>query len=163
MSTIPLAQLQQNFQSYILENNTQLVKNILPSKNLSALQQIQIYQNSYFERIIAALTQDFPVIHAFLGDSAFASLARDYISHYPSHDFNLRFIGKHLSEFLKNKDPIFLAFSDLAKLEYRMCDAEESDNHFHSDFNVIEVYNAFHCEDRLISLEFQAPLSSAST
>ena len=115
-----LQNLQKNFQSYILNNNSEITKNILSSKNLSASQQIQIYQNAYYERIVAAMMQDFPTITAFLGESAFAGLVCDYINHYPSQHFNLRYIGKNLSDFIAQKDESFAAFSDLAKLEYMM-------------------------------------------
>ena len=147
-----LQNLQKNFQSYILNNNSEITKNISSSKNLSASQQIQIYQNAYYERIVAAMMQDFPTITAFLGESAFAGLVCDYINHYPSQHFNLRYIGKNLSDFIAQKDESFAAFSDLAKLEYMMCDLDASEIHFQSDFNVVEVYNAFHHENRLIVL-----------
>jgi hypothetical protein len=147
-----LKKLQTQFLSGILKNNTRIIKKISSSKNLSSRQQLQIYQNAYFERIIAAMSQDFPITKSFLGEGAFYSLVQDYINHYPSRDFNLRYIGKYLSDFLLQKDKSFAAFSDLAKLEYVMCETDKSEIHFESDFNVVDVYNIFHTENRLIKL-----------
>lgn len=150
-----LKQLQKNFQSYILQNDAQIEKNIAPSKNLSPSQQIQIYQNGYYERIIAAMMQDFPIIVALLGEDAFSSLVRDYISHYPSDHFNLRYIGKNLSLFILSKDPSFISYGELARLEYMMCFADPlCEINFESDFNVVEVYNAFYLEGKLVELRF---------
>src|SRR5437868_6412927 len=117
-----LAELQKNFQSYLLQNNTEVVQQILSSENLSPTQHLQIYQNSYLERIIAAMQQDFPIILSIVGESAFSSLVHDYINHYPSKNFNLRYVGKYLSEFILQRDASLQAFSDLAKSEYLKID-----------------------------------------
>lgn len=149
-----LKQLQKNFQSYLLKNDSRIEKNIAPSKNLTSMQQIQIYQNGYYERIIAAMMQDFPIITALLGERAFSSLVRDYISHYPSDHFNLRFIGKNLSAFIVSTEASLVAYSELAKLEYLMCAENQlAEVSFESDFNVVEVYNAFHAGSELIPLK----------
>lgn len=155
-----LGELQKNFQSYILQNDSRIEKNIAPSKNLSSSQQIQIYQNGYYERIVSAMTQDFPIMLAMLGENAFSSLVRDYISHYPSDDFNLRYIGKNLSVFIISKDSSFIAYSELAKLEFLMC-VENSlrEINFESNFNVMEVYNAFHVKGKLIALNLNRSIA----
>jgi hypothetical protein len=148
-----IKELQKNFQSAILKNNTAILKNISESSNLSPKNQLQIYQNGYQERLIGAMKQDFPIIAAILGDNAFSSLVTDYIAHYPSTHFNLRYIGKNLGVFFLEKDVHFAAFSDLAKLEYLMCHADASEEiYFESPFNAVAVYNAFHDEGRLIQL-----------
>lgn len=150
-----IKELQKNFQSGILKNNTAILKNISESSNLSPKHQLQIYQNGYRERLIGAMKQDFPIIFAILGDSAFSSLVTDYIAHYPPTHFNLRYVGKNLSDFFLEKDPNFAAFSDLAKLEYLMCHANPSDEiQIESAFNVVAVYTAFHDEGRLIQLAY---------
>lgn len=141
-----LKQFQTHFQSYILNNDPRI------TKNLSQSQQVQIYQNGYYERIAVAMLQDFPIIVAFLGENAFSSLARDYINHYPSRHFNLRYVGKNLPAFLLQKDNSLLPFSELARLEYGMCETNASEIEFQSDFNVVEVYHAFHFENKLIEL-----------
>lgn len=138
-----LRQLQIDFQSRILQQ-----------KHFSKSQQrMQIYQNSYYERIIAALKQDFPIMTAMLGDAVFSGLVRDYIDQYPSQHFNLRYIGKNLSDFILEKDKSFEAYADLARLEYQMCiSTASSEIIFESHFNVVDVYNAFYTKQQLIAL-----------
>jgi hypothetical protein len=116
-----LKKYQEHFQSFILKNKNDIEKNILPAKNLSPSEQMGIYQNSYYERIIAAMMQDFPTILGHLGEDAFASMVRDYIDCYPSTDFNLKYIGKNLAAFLLEKDKSLLPFSELAQSEYDVC------------------------------------------
>ena len=164
MTTINLESLQNNFQNELLQNTAVTAENIISTDSLSSQAKLQIYQNSYYERIIAAMQQDFPITLAFLGEGAFASLVCEYIHHYPSTHFNLRFVGKQLSQFILKKDDALGAFSDLAKLEYLMCEVEMqliavSDINFESNYNIIAVWNAYHTENKLIEL---MPLQTAS-
>ena len=147
--------LQINFQNTILNNKHKAKLNIISSQNLSAKQKLKIYQNGYYERIIVAMQQDFPIINALLKDEAFSSLICDYIDAYPSCSFTLRTIGKNLSQFLKSKDELFLPFADLAELEYLMCqpNVDITKIKFKSDFNIIDVFNCFHLENKLIEIK----------
>ena len=119
-----LKEIQQQFQSCLLKNNSDINFYIKDTGNLSAQSRLQIYKNSYFERIANALSQDYPVLNAAIGEHAFSSLARDYIKTYPSSDFNLRSTGKFLSDFILSKNPEFLMYADLAKLEWLLCEIE---------------------------------------
>ncbi|HLB56832.1 MAG TPA: DNA-binding domain-containing protein [Coxiellaceae bacterium] len=110
--------LQNRFQKNILNNNSDIEKSILSSKNLSASEQMQIYQNSYSERIILAMMQDFPTLCDSIGESAFRSLVIDYLKEFPSTNFNLRYVGKNLGKFILQKDKSFIKFANLAKQEY---------------------------------------------
>lgn len=106
--------LQQQFQSTIFKSDTMILSEMTPHR-------MTIYQNSYYERIISALKQDFPVLCNELGESAFSGLARDYIQSHPSTHYNLRIIGQYLSEFILSKDPDFAYYADLARLEWLVC------------------------------------------
>lgn len=137
-----LKQLQSNFQNTILNA-------AIPEGRL------RIYQNGYYERIITAMKQDFPVIHAFLGEKAFSGLICDYIDAYPSRHFNLRLIGENLSCFLKSKgEETILPFVDLAEFEWLMCQSEfnKAEINFKSSFNITEVWHAFHADNKLIEI-----------
>ncbi|MCX7120599.1 MAG: DNA-binding domain-containing protein [Gammaproteobacteria bacterium] len=109
---------QQQFQSYILKDNLLILNNIISSKKLSAKQQLQIYQNSYYERIIAAMKQDFPILCESIGEAAFESLVCDYIKKFPSKNFNLRYVGKNLAEFILAQDESFAPYAELAEREW---------------------------------------------
>lgn len=113
-----LKKFQYHFQSYLLKNNPAITKNIISSKKLSANKRLHIYQNGYYARMIQAMQQDFPMLYEALGESAFASLVRDYVDHYPSKHFNLRYVGQHLSEFILSCDPMFAPYAALACREW---------------------------------------------
>jgi len=115
-----IKQLQSDFQSYIFENNLNIVESISPSKKLSASQRMQIYQNNYYACVISAMKQDFPVLCAHLGEAAFNSMVCDYVRAYPSQHFNLSYIGKNLADFILEKDQSFKVYADLARSEYSL-------------------------------------------
>lgn len=148
-----LNQLQYLFHTFILNDNKNTVKIIRPCQKLSTQQSINIYKNSYFERFIAALKQDFPVLCAHLGEGAFRGLIIDYIKNNPSNHFSLRYVGKYLPEFIKNSHESFLPYSDLAQYEWLMCRVECNEAIFQSNYNIQEVWNAFYLENKLIPLK----------
>ena len=115
-----LKNIQKTFQQSLLKNDDGFVSTIKSSKNLSSKKSMQIYQNAYYVRIIAAMAQDFPLLHEKIGESAFASLITDYLESYPSKHFNLRYVGKNLSKFIVERDPAFKLFSDLAAQEWKV-------------------------------------------
>lgn len=145
MTSMSLKTLQHELQSYLLTNNSKIVSKIISTQNLPAKSRLQIYQNSYYERIVVALSQDFPVLQASIGKDAFSSLVRDYIQAYPSNNFNLRYIGKNLSIFIAEKDPDFEPYADLAKLEWLMCEAkiDNTEKKLETRYNIMAVWEAF--------------------
>ena len=152
-----LKTFQEEFQSFILTSDKKIIEAILPSATLTSAEKISIYQNGYLERIIHAPQQDFPVLCALLGESAFSGLVCDYIDAYPSHDYSLQCLGKRLSEFIVEKEVVLQPFSDLARFEYLLCEMEQRSDleSFHSDFNVVEIWRVFHEENRLIEFQYR--------
>ena len=140
----------------MLNNDDTVIAQIQASKNLTAQSRLNIYQNSYYERMIGALAQDYPVLQAHLGEDAFASLIRDYIKKYPSTHFNLRFVGKQLAEFILSCDADFLAYAELARLEWLYCESGiiGQAQKFSSRFNALEVWQAYREKGELLQLGF---------
>ena len=140
-----LKKLQQQFQSCLLKNNSDINFYIKDAGSLSAQSRLQIYKNSYFERIISALSQDYPVLKAAISDHAFSSLVTDYIKTYPSADFNLRSAGKFLPDFILSKNPEFLMYADLAKLEWLLCEIEMdcSKKQLKTTYNIFSLWKNF--------------------
>lgn len=130
--------LQQQFQSYLLNNNDTILSDIV-------FDHMSIYQNGYYERIISALKQDFPVLCAHLGEGAFSGLVIDYIQHHPSNQYNLRDVGKNLSAFILSRDSNFAFYADMAKLEWLLCcDDGEMIKLFESKYDILDIVNAYH-------------------
>lgn len=95
-----LSQLQQQFQNYLLEQNSSVLNHVVETPQMNAELRLAIYKNAYFSRLRDVLAIDFPALHTLLGDEAFDQLAREYIQVYPSNYRSLRWFPNHLVEYL---------------------------------------------------------------
>lgn len=134
-----LKTLQHQFQSYLL-NNDNTILSAMTSGHMT------IYQNGYYERIISALKQDFPVLCEQIGESAFAGLITDYLKSHPSTHYNLRTVGKYLSEFILSRDLDFAFYAELARLEWLICTENEEIKLFQSDYPVVDLVSDYYEE-----------------
>jgi hypothetical protein len=104
---------------------------ILPSKTLTAVERVGVYQGMYLLRMVEALEGDFPAVAHFLGDEEFAETVTRYVAAHPSTSYTFNRLGAGFPEFLKTSRGIrrkaFVA--DLARLELAVTevfDAPES-------------------------------------
>jgi hypothetical protein len=85
----------------------------------SALDRLEIYQQSYFSRLEECLADDYPAVKVALGEAAFAELCRSYATAHPSRDPNLNQFGARFVQFAREHAPRDSAFvADLARLEW---------------------------------------------
>jgi len=96
-------------------------------RGIPAHERMQVYAHGYFERIHGVLRDDFPALHAALGDAAFGDLARLYLLAHPPRRFSLRFVGEQLPAFLAGPVAEFFRSrwpfaADLAALEWAIVD-----------------------------------------
>ncbi len=90
---------------------------------------LNVYRDGYYLRLLEALEQDYEVLRALMGAEEFDVIARDYIHTHPSHFRSIRWYGKDLSFFLKEKTNQ-LCLSEMAQFEWLLTeafDAAESD------------------------------------
>jgi hypothetical protein len=104
---------------------------ILPSKTLTPVERVGVYQGMYLLRMVEALENDYPALQHFLGDEAFADLVTRYVAAHPSRSYTLNLLGEALPEFVRTSRGIRgKAFAaDLARLERAVTevfDAERS-------------------------------------
>lgn len=104
---------------------------ILPSKTLTSVERVGVYQGMYLLRMVEALENDYPALAHFLGQDAFADLVTRYVAAHPSRSYTLNRLGEALPEFIRTtrgvKKKAFAA--DLARLERAVTevfDAERS-------------------------------------
>lgn len=104
---------------------------ILPSKTLTAVERVGVYQGMYLLRMIEALEGDYPAVAHFLGDEEFAELVTRYVAQHPSTSYTFNRLGERFPEFVKASRGVrrkgFVA--DLARLELAVTevfDASES-------------------------------------
>ncbi len=90
-----------------------------PSRALSAVERIGIYQGMYLLRMREALAADYPGLAHALGPDGFADFVCAYVARHPSRSHTLNRLGDHVPEYLARShrpDRRFLA--DLARLEH---------------------------------------------
>jgi len=92
---------------------------ILPSKTLSPVERVGVYQGMYLLRMIEALEGDYPAVAHLLGDEDFAALVTRYVAAHPSVSYTFNALGRGFPEFIRaSKGVRKRAFAaDLARLE----------------------------------------------
>ncbi|MBN2700910.1 MAG: DNA-binding domain-containing protein [Methylohalobius sp. ZOD2] len=68
-------------------------------------ERLAVYRNAYRVRLTEALAVDYPMLARWLGEARFAQLAEDYIANYPSDVRSIRWVGRHLTKFLRAAEP----------------------------------------------------------
>ena len=92
---------------------------ILPSKTLSPVERVGVYQGMYLLRMIEALEGDYPAVAHFLGSDDFARLVERYADAHPSVSYTFNRFGVHFPEFVRDAKWLRrrAVLSDLARLE----------------------------------------------
>src|SRR5579862_3161955 len=110
-----LMNLQNKFQSYLINSNNDIRLDIEETKKVSATTRLQIYSNAYRFRLIEALASNYPVLQKYLGADSFQELAIQYIDEHPSTFRSIRWFGNQLENFLREHNQ-YNAFPYLAEL-----------------------------------------------
>ncbi len=97
----------------------EIARVIRPSKTLTPVERVGVYQGMYLLRMVEALENDFPAVAHLLGAEDFADLVTRYVAAHPSRSYTLNRLGDRLPEFIRGSQGIrrkaFVA--DLARLE----------------------------------------------
>lgn len=122
-----LPALQQLFQDHVLHPHSGSVieGSVVSDAKATAQTRLDIYASAYRMRLGEALEQDFTALHTLLGDEQFEALCLSYIDAHPSRHYSLRYLGRHMSAFLREHD--FYArqpvLAELAAFEWMMVEA----------------------------------------
>lgn len=106
-----LRRLQLDLQAYLLggsrgqDEASAITAAIVDAPPLSIAQRLGIYRHAYRARLIAALDDTYPILHAVLGDEVFAALGEEFIHAHPSVHRSIRWYGRELTEFLGRAAP----------------------------------------------------------
>jgi hypothetical protein len=79
---------------------------VTPSRSLSALERMDIYNRAYFARLIDCLREEFPALRHAAGDDAFDQFALGYLQKYPSRSYTLNDLGKNFRKYLSESRPV---------------------------------------------------------
>jgi hypothetical protein len=119
-----LRQLQRELQSHLLGGPSSIADAIADAPPLSVADRLGIYRNAYRVRLIEALDDTYPVLHALLGDEVFVALGEGFVSAHPSVHRSIRWYGGELSEFLSRCPPYAEQpiLAELALLEWTLAE-----------------------------------------
>lgn len=92
---------------------------VLPSRTLTPVERLGVYQGMYLLRMHDALAGDYPALKHFLGDDGFFDLVRDYVQAHPSRSYTLNRLGDHLPDHIRQTATLRRQefCHDLARLE----------------------------------------------
>ncbi|HEY3205066.1 MAG TPA: DNA-binding domain-containing protein [Thermoanaerobaculia bacterium] len=97
----------------------QIERVVLPSKTLTSVERVGVYQGMYLLRMVEALASDYPAVAHWMGEERFEKLVSRYVQAHPSVHYSLNRLGDHLPEFIRRSKGVrkkeFLG--DLARLE----------------------------------------------
>ena len=95
-----LAQVQGDFQKYLLHGDAAIEAHVLGSTRVPVATRLGIYGGAYGSRLAEALASNFPALAKLLGEADFQALAAAYVRAHESPYFSIRYYGDHLGEFL---------------------------------------------------------------
>lgn len=103
---------------------------VLATGRADAARRLGVYTNGYRSRLVEALGNDYPALHARLGEAGFDAAMRAYIAAHPSRHANLRWYGGELAQFLRRskrwcRRPLL---AELARFEWALGLAFDSRN-----------------------------------
>jgi hypothetical protein len=120
----PLRELQQDFQNFLLGDESAIESQIVSSAQVSAAKRLGVYSNAYIARLIEALEVSYAALAKLLGPEDFAELCETYVRAQPSRFFSIRYYGATLAEFLKSHPDYesVPVLAELARWEWMMAD-----------------------------------------
>jgi hypothetical protein len=102
---MPLRALQRDFQSALMAGSTGINPQLVSTPEAGAARRLDIYVQAYRLRLLDALEGDYGKLAACVGDAQFEALGYVYITRYPSQHPSLRWLGRHMADFLATTRP----------------------------------------------------------
>lgn len=95
------------------------------STGMSPLAQLSVYREQFWIRHVSCLVEDYPTLHALLGEAGFESLVAAYLRAHPPSKFKLRDLGDELPGFVARTEPWASdgLLPDVALVEWAFVDA----------------------------------------
>jgi hypothetical protein len=117
-----LRRLQRDLQNYMLGEASDIESAIVDAPPLPAAARLGIYHNAYRVRLIDALDDTYPILHAVLGDDMFIAMGEEFVAAHPSVHRSIRWYGRELSQFLEQYSPYAEQpiLAELALLEWTL-------------------------------------------
>jgi hypothetical protein len=117
-------------QRHLLGGNSGIISEIVDAPPLPAADRLAIYRNAYQVRLIDALDDTYPILHALLGDEMFIALGEAFIAAQPSVHRSIRWYGRELADFLAHTPPYEeqLILAEVALLEWTLAEVFDAED-----------------------------------
>ena len=133
---------------------------VKPNSRLSSLERLEIYNRSYWSRVLDALGEDFPGVRAVVGAKRFEQIRRRYLDDCPSESFTMRNLGRHLAAWMERNQALlgtnFEIARDMARLEWAEIEAFDSAEHERlgqAEIAALEPTSTLHLQPHLQTVE----------
>lgn len=97
-----LKDFQDKFQRAILDGDDGILADIPDGPRETKTNLLGIYRDAYVLRLVDVVGNDHEQLKAYLGDDAFAQMARGYVAAHPSSNPNARWFSHKLPEYLRS-------------------------------------------------------------
>jgi hypothetical protein len=123
-----LRELQREMQRELFGEPSAIAQAIAETCPLPTQARLGIYRHAYVARLIEALEDHHPVLHAILGDEDFQALGTSFIRECPSVHRSIRWYGRELEEFLATRSPFKEQpiLAEIARFEWSLAEAFDS-------------------------------------
>jgi hypothetical protein len=118
-----LAEMQAAFQSALMQGDDGILDEITDSSRTNRNVLFGVYRHAYVSRLVDIISNDHPLLRAYLGDDAFEDLARSYVAACPSRTQNARWFSHQLPEFIRKSSNHEQQVAELSELERALNDA----------------------------------------
>lgn len=78
---------------------------VLPSRQLTSVERLEIYAHMYYARLIEVMEAEYPTVRQILGPHAFAAACRRFVTKYPSRTRTLGTLSARYPDFLARTLP----------------------------------------------------------
>jgi hypothetical protein len=139
-----LRQLQRDLQHHLLGEPSAIADGIVDAPPLPASARLDIYRNAYRVRLIEALDDTYPILHALLGDEVFSALGEEFVAAQPSVHRSIRWYGRELPDFLGRCPPYAEQpiLAEIALLEWTLAevfDAPDAEPQSRAAFSAVDA------------------------
>jgi len=164
-----LKSLQNEFQDFLLDRSGEILSQVHGNSRADTKVMMKVYHYAYKARLVGCLATDFPSLFAYMGREEFTKMAHLYIGAHPSATPSVRWLGRHLSDFLKKIAPYkhSIILTDLACFEWGIAqsfDAKDAPYASMADMAIVPPESwpglrlVFHPTSHSLALATQAPM-----